>query len=112
MVFTFHVVTLAWIYFRAKNISDANYMISNLFSNLSLSQITQEIPFRFEQLIGCFVVIVCVIIVDILSYKFNDLRNVIRRRPFYMRWPIYISLILMIMIYGQWTSLNFIYFQF
>lgn len=112
LVFTFHIVTFAWIYFRASNLNDANYIARNLFSDLSFSQITKEIPFKLEQLISCFVVMACVVLVDIFSYRCPNLRHKIMKSPAYVRWSIYISLVLMIMIYGQWTSLGFIYFQF
>ncbi len=108
ILFTFGLVTVAWIFFRAASVSVAIEMIMHMFGNafqhpgavliwllrgeilLILFMLATEWGFRTE------------------LHALKDLRG-----PVYMRWVIYMVLILIILVnLNTQSSREFIYFQF
>ncbi|MGB1253663.1 MAG: MBOAT family O-acyltransferase, partial [Candidatus Promineifilaceae bacterium] len=107
---TFFIVTVAWIFFRANSISEANYIVTHLFTNfdkhqylpaqwsvfhLSLSAIFISIMFFIEWL-----------------YEKRDLAMRFMNQPIWLRWSAYLVLVLTIIIFGHDAQGQFIYFQF
>jgi len=113
VLITFNLVTFAWIFFRAENISDAFYIVSHLLD-------WSGTPFSTElRLVGMgnltFVLLILFIIsmetVTLIKEHFN-IRNVLFQRPFSVRWAMYSLLVLTILYFGNFASHEFIYFQF
>jgi alginate O-acetyltransferase complex protein AlgI len=115
--FTFCIVCIAWIFFRANSISDAFYIISNLFDfsiplNDSLRGMSLYINNPLWKFIGNFILILILIFVEILIQKnrINEI-SIIQKNPV-IRWTLYTVLILNILIFGYFKVNQFIYFQF
>lgn len=113
MIGTFLFVTLAWIYFRAKDISTANEFIVRIAKN------TFDNPFQFASKPGltdpygvlpAFWYVLPLILIDWLFRK-ND-RDLFSNIPSSLiRWILYIIIGLFIAFYFG-TKSSFIYFQF
>lgn len=112
------LVLFAWIFFRANNISDAFYIIANLFTGL-------ENIFNLEMLRNAFIkmklyqghllIIVLSLVlmetVHILSRK-RDFIDHIKNYPLLIRWSMYYLILFFIVIFGKFGTYEFIYFQF
>ena len=118
VVINFALVNFAWIFFRADSYSSAKIIIKNLFefnpwifiddSLFTLGLDDKE----FKLVIICILI---VIIVDILQSKMIVV-DWLSDQNIIFRWGIYISVILMILIFGSYgpsySAQQFIYFQF
>ncbi|MFH1449280.1 MAG: MBOAT family O-acyltransferase [bacterium] len=108
--FTFHLITLSWIFFKANSAGDALYMITKIGHDLLhpslLSLETRNIPlFIPSLLIGL-----------LLSIQFIQARQnfwiFLDKRSTFLRWSFYYLLIFGIILLGLDESINFVYFQF
>lgn len=116
---TFSLVTFAWIFFRAKSISVAFYIIEHsitglfkdlgkLFQNLPLNIYTGESKLQFIIAIGAILLMEYI-------HVFQNKSNVISwisEKPTFLRWSIYFCICLMIYYFAIFDNRQFIYFQF
>lgn len=115
---TFSLTCFAWIFFRAKNISDAFYIATHLFVGLGkafslhgLRVINGEIGIGTQGFITCVLLIIFMECVHSVQ-RLGSIRQSFSKRPIYFRWAIYYALILSIMFLGIFGKNQFIYFQF
>jgi alginate O-acetyltransferase complex protein AlgI len=99
------------IFFRAKDFSQAKYIITHLFKNLSLRMSDYNIGLDKLQLI---IAIFGICIVEIFHYLQGKGVTLItlNEQPTYIRWLIYYLLLGSVIILANPTSNQFIYFQF
>lgn len=116
---TFILVAFAWIFFRANNLDDAIYIISNLFVNyneiLNLSELRTQfrgIGLFQEDLIKCFLLILALFLYS--SYeRSGNVWEKLQEKPKWIRWSIYYILVYGILFIAPHSNVNnFIYFQF
>lgn len=94
----FFLTTIAWIPFRASNSSDTIKVIKSLFS----FEFHMHFPASlFKISIGLASIFLLILIDTLEEQKFN-MRN----------WYVSISLIIILLMIGNWYSNSFIYFQF
>ncbi|HLO16912.1 MAG TPA: MBOAT family O-acyltransferase [Anaerolineales bacterium] len=127
IVFTLFLVSVAWIFFRAKTLSDALFIISEILHTLKLdvrdimsfrrprdvlSEIVLDLP-RL-QVISLGVFILSTFVVEYLREKSDFLKN-LSNRPSLVRWSLYILVITSLMMLGAHgfsQESHFIYFKF
>lgn len=114
---TFLLVCFAWIFFRASTIHDAIYVIRNMFIGIShlsvyLQNCALQMGLTFTHLIYNCLPIILLIVYDFISLK-TDVIALISRQRFFIRWPLYILLLLLILLFSEKRiSTQFIYMQF
>jgi D-alanyl-lipoteichoic acid acyltransferase DltB (MBOAT superfamily) len=112
--FTQFIVTLslavfAWIFFRAKNLDEAAYIIKGIGQMQPAGKINL---FNFQADFALSIVLIIVLfIVDILEER-HALSEKLRQSPAYLKWAMLIGIILSIFILGKWEQIDFLYFQF
>ncbi len=111
LIFTFVLVCFGWIFFRANSISDAFYIITHLFSNLNLNIFSMDLKASKANLILSFVFIFLLMLIEYIGRKTN-IRERFLSYPRAVRWLIYIIAILIILLFGVFKEVHFIYFQF
>ena len=116
---TFMLVAFAWIFFRANSLSDAIYVITNLFSDFdSISNINAiKMQFRGIGLYTDDIIKSCVLIIMLITYSLyerdGNVWEKMSKKPRWFRWVIYYILIFGILFVAPHSSVNnFIYFQF
>lgn len=127
---TFHLVSLGWIFFRAQSISDAWYIVTHLFTNVGflISNITnlgrgqgliydlcldyRSVGMDFHELVMCFALIFLLIAAELLQRRVGSVIRFLNQRVFWIRWPVYYSITYATLFYSQYSSQDFIYFQF
>ena len=112
VIITFHLVTFAWIFFRANSISDALYIVTHLFAwnGLNYRQFSSYQFFQYELSIVALAIALMEMIH--LFQQWGSVRQLISQRPIWVRWAIYYTLIFLILIFGEFGTKEFIYFQF
>jgi len=117
------LVTIAWVFFRANNISTAFYIVRNFFTGVpgQIRQIIHNENFLRLKLLYmnqsaadfCVAVIsLCVMAIVHFSQKEKDFDQWLSLKPSYVRWPIYYGLVLTFICLGIFDKSGFIYFQF
>jgi D-alanyl-lipoteichoic acid acyltransferase DltB (MBOAT superfamily) len=110
-LFTFHLVLVSWVFFRAASAADALTV---------LSRITQSIP-RLPSLLGAYAYggefILCVVLMGfLLVMELTDEKRSLwarlQARPVYVRWAAYYALLLCLIVMGKWNLKQFVYMQF
>ena len=118
-VFTFILVSLIWIFFRANTIDDAIYILRNIFSwnqlstfEFTVKNISKSVGLvKSEFFIGLYA-IVLLLLFENLNERFNMVKRLLKQH-IVIRMGVYTMLILIIIIFGNYTGLQqFIYFQF
>lgn len=114
IVIVFCLVSFAWIFFRANSLSDAVYIISNLFKGLSIESLNSAIinlGLGKIDLIILFISILALFTVDFMSLK-KDVLQSLSNKPVVIRWAVYYILITSILAFGMYGYKEFIYIQF
>jgi D-alanyl-lipoteichoic acid acyltransferase DltB (MBOAT superfamily) len=109
MLVTFHLVCLSWIFFRAKNLSDATYIVSHLFSRIATP--AHWGPSQFTTILTCFLAL-AFILIEVIQYRwsaraFSPFRSI----PFAVKCPAYCFVVIAIFLFGVSRN-EFIYFHF
>jgi alginate O-acetyltransferase complex protein AlgI len=100
---------LAWIFFKARSVTDALYVIRGIFASIGGPLYLG--PSQLTTIIGACLILLLVA-VQFLQYRgLVPLAKAERSFPIYVRWPVYAAMIFGISIFGI-SSNEFIYFQF
>tara|TARA_B100001109_G_C18856991_1_gene472171 strand:- start:152 stop:1582 length:1431 start_codon:yes stop_codon:yes gene_type:complete len=102
---TFLLVSLAWVFFRAEHVSDALYIIRKIFTDI-WQPISIDMPMFLWPMIFAFLLWEW-----IHRTKEHGLQFAVFKKSRGLRWLIYYSIILAIVLLGNHSE-SFIYFQF
>ena len=107
---TFILVNIGWIFFRANNLEDAMYILTHLFTGLTLNFSGIMIGTNWT---GLLIIFISILIMEIfhLIQEHRSMRDFIASKPVMIRWSVYIFLIWLIILWGA-KGADFIYFQF
>ena len=107
---TFHLVLISWIFFRANSLSDAFLIIRKIFS-FDFTKLQTIIPLTASQAVTIMFFILVMEIVHLFQIR-GSIRDYISEKPVIIRWFVYYAVLIVIFVFGQFTSQEFIYFQF
>jgi D-alanyl-lipoteichoic acid acyltransferase DltB (MBOAT superfamily) len=104
VVVTFHVVCLAWIFFRAKDFRGAwTYL-------LGLVQNWRPCPTAFLVCAGCYMLMA--LLVDLACWQYDQELPALDTWPAWRRGLVYAAMMVLISFVGELNARPFIYFQF
>lgn len=106
IIFTFCVVSFAWIFFRATSFSDAIMIIGKIFSESGSLYINTSTFFY------SFLAIIIVFVFDFSDEYCSGRFNLLNNKYGLIRWGTYLGLTIMILLFGVLDGGTFIYFQF
>ena len=119
MAFTFALVTIAWIPFRAGNFSNAWYIFSHLLSGAThwLNFESASLQFRGTGVSLSYLVDAVVFSAVVFVYDLMDSRqgvwDSLKFKPRTLRWAVYYAVVIIVLFFGHYNQAqNFIYFQF
>ncbi|MBP5280902.1 MAG: MBOAT family protein [Lachnospiraceae bacterium] len=120
IVFTFLLVTIAWVAFRASSIHQALSIIKGMLTKVRPWALFDGSLYQMgldeKEFMVLFVSIAILILVDVLTYRKKDLVGTFLKQPLWFRWIVlwlWIGAIVVFGIYGEnYDSSAFIYFQF
>jgi len=107
--------TFTCIIFRANAIGDVSTIISNLFTNLSLGSAIDFFEnssfLRNRRILIASIAILFMLAVEWIHEKYN-LVDVFNKQHFVIRFSTYFLGVIVILVFGNFTTQSFIYFQF
>jgi alginate O-acetyltransferase complex protein AlgI len=118
IIFTFLLVTFAWVFFRAETLADAGYILTNMFrfggdvlSSFNIYASTSG--GNAAPILVLFSLIWLLVLVDWIDAN-HGIFNVLNRIPVIPRWAFYYALIALMVgvLISANTIQNFVYFQF
>jgi alginate O-acetyltransferase complex protein AlgI len=104
LLFTFVLVMLAWVFFRAKGLTNAKIILQKIFSFGSYGD-TINSPLNNVEMLFCWLLIAGLLLKE-RFYKVIDTNNTKR---FYL---LFVVLMIVCYFFGVFESNQFIYFQF
>lgn len=107
---TFHLVLLAWVFFRAGSLHDAGLLLSNAVqSSGGLGPLIRSVG-AYDLVVGGLVILT-VFAVDAMTGD-GDVDRWLRTRSTAFRWAAYVVIVLTLALFGVYDNRDFIYFQF
>jgi alginate O-acetyltransferase complex protein AlgI len=107
---TFALICTGWIFFRAKTMADAWYILTHLGTNWDFSRIGTE-QFLLRQMPLALAAIVVLEIAQWLHSRVS-LAHLFSRLTMPARWLAYCTAVLGVVMFGVYRKTQFIYFQF
>jgi D-alanyl-lipoteichoic acid acyltransferase DltB (MBOAT superfamily) len=115
---TFSLICFAWIFFRAKNLSDAWYIVTHLFTGIEhifsvkyLKETVGGLGFSKSEFLIAILSIIFMEFVHLVQRHYK-IRHMLSEKPAWFRWSMYYAIILGIIFWGVFGKNDFIYFQF
>ncbi|HMG14820.1 MAG TPA: MBOAT family O-acyltransferase [Saprospiraceae bacterium] len=110
ILWTFLLITISWIFFAAHTVKDAFYMLTKLTSIAGFSFEWKGVILNKDSIMACLFIFIF-ITVEYLQEKSVKI-NLLQVQPTWIRWSVYIILIWIIFLFGQFSERQFIYFVF
>lgn len=105
---TFVLVCITWIFFRAPNVSQALFVIRNIIPSMPAQELKS---IGTTPLITSAVLIVFFLLVSVARERIS-LQQLLSRQPGHIRWLVYGSAVCSLLLMAEFSSRDFIYFQF
>ena len=113
ILFTFTLVCVAWVFFRARSFTDAWAILSRCVGDLHITRMSLNELKLFGQgdLAIALLGIVLLFVIDSAQEKVH-LNAFFKARPAVVRWALYCIFGTVLISQGKFVNANFIYFQF
>jgi alginate O-acetyltransferase complex protein AlgI len=112
VVMTFHLVLLAWVFFRAANVRVGANILRRIFDGSLIREHTFLQTVMTPEVLGCLAAIGFLELIHWLE-RHKAMRHQLRSRPRAIRWAYYYAMLLILLNFGMFTNPSeFIYFQF
>jgi alginate O-acetyltransferase complex protein AlgI len=128
---TFNLVSFSWIFFRAKNLADASYIVTHVLRGIGsslrllLRGLTPQFsPENFQKFLNPYLmgqdlkgalILIAALLVALVMAIFHakpKLKDFPLNQPTLIRWGVYYLVVFAILFLGVFTSYQFIYNQF
>lgn len=106
IIFMFQITCLGWLIFRAHSVSQITNFLQSIFFNMG---VTTPVIFYYCQQLLFFAL--PLLLIQLFQIKYKS-RNSLENFPAYSRYAIYLGLYYFIIVFGEYGSREFIYFQF
>lgn len=106
---TFHIVGMAWIFFRAGSLQTASDMFFGLFDNMGWTQLPQILAWHGEALLMMILMFLFLLVVRERQKK--TLARTFERLPLVAKFLLVAAAIFLIVFYGNSPAAGFIYFK-
>ncbi|MFI5349313.1 MAG: MBOAT family O-acyltransferase [Elusimicrobiota bacterium] len=107
---TFHLVTFAWIAFRAKTIAETWIVVGKIF-DFGAWRTPADLGLGRQEIGLALLSIAFMEMVHLLE-RHRNIRHMLKEKPAPVRGLVYAGMILSILFFGRFNSRSFIYFQF
>lgn len=108
---TFHLIAIAWVFFRADTISTAVSMLRRVAGAIpSLPTAVSNYSFSGEIVMAAILILV-LLVVEAID-EAHPIRVRLARQPTVVRWGAMYALIFSLIILGTWNMNEFVYMQF
>ncbi|MDW7712004.1 MAG: MBOAT family O-acyltransferase [Deferrisomatales bacterium] len=110
-VLTFHLIAIAWVFFRASSVGDALLVLKRIGTSLGqIAGLVTRYPYSVDHYLA-FGLIALLLVIEVLDER----RSIFQRlsaAPVALRWGVYYLVLFSLLILGRWQAKEFIYMQF
>ena len=111
VLLTFHLIAIAWVFFRAASVGDALVVLQKIAGGLwQMPGLLARYPFGVDHYLGIGLIALLVGI-EVLDER-RSVWERLAAAPVWVRWTIYYAGIFALLILGRWQAREFIYMQF
>lgn len=114
MLFTFALVTAAWVFFRAQSLNDAYYVFTHFYQRGNFRMADLDVFHvglaRSDLLIAAATIAIVFVVDWLLMNESSAARKMWSVKP--LRWSLYYACVYSIILFGVFGRLEFIYFRF
>jgi len=107
----FILINIGWIFFRANNLSDAVYVLTHLFKDWNLNFFGPSLGLGKRALVVAFSSLFFLETIHLIQEKIG-IRKFLSKIPSFIRWIIYLIMVMAILLFGVFNKTAFLYFQF
>jgi hypothetical protein len=119
VLFTFSVVSLLWVFFRAHSVTDAFYILSRIFNPGDWATFIMErgrwqvllLGQSMEEFLNALLAVGFMLLVHAVQ-RHDGMRHMFSQKNIVLRWVMYILMVLLIMNLGMVVEIPFIYAEF
>lgn len=108
---TFHLTLFAWVFFRANSFTDAIVLIHGAITGFRFSREALFGPMQPQEFLIAVLAIMAMEAVHVIQER-GPIELRFARLPMPVRWCAYYTVLFAILLFGVFTSHQFIYFQF
>jgi D-alanyl-lipoteichoic acid acyltransferase DltB (MBOAT superfamily) len=110
ILITFHLVLIAWVFFRASSTPEAFRILGWMVRGRPIAEYAELGVSIFDLGLG----VAAVVALEIFQWatRHGEFPAWVRPQPIWIRWPVYYTLLLLVALFGTFSSQQFIYFQF
>ena len=117
IIFTFILISLAWIFFRANTISDAYHIISHLhvgWGNIFNMEALGSMVILTKSKTDLVIVVASLAFLAIVHWieRHESMRRLLAEKPVWLRFALYYAIVAGILLLSPQDATNSIYFQF
>ena len=111
IIFTFVLVSFAWVFFRSNSLSDSIYIVKNMFVlNIPITNETLKLGLGKIDFLLSFILLGNLLLLDSIS---KEIMTLVVKQKKMLRWAFYYFYIMAIFILGKFSAAGeFLYFQF
>lgn len=111
VLLTFHLIAIAWVFFRAKSIDEATLILTKIGRSLGdLPSLLMHYPFSGDQMLGA-ALIALLIAIELVDER-RSIFTRLAAAPAALRWGVCYLALAALLLLGRWQSREFIYMQF
>lgn len=111
VLFTFHLIAISWVFFRAKSLADAWLVLRKIGTQLAeMPALLPKFPFTPDHYLG-FALIVLLLAVELVDERKSIFQR-LAAAPLALRWGACYAGIFALLVLGRWQAREFIYMQF
>lgn len=107
---TFLLVNFAWIFFRAYNVQEAFLIIKEILNFNNYNGLINLFHFKIDFFFSLLFLSILLVIEFFIEKGTLELWLIDLAKP--AKWALMVIMLLVIMVFGKWNEVNFLYFQF
>ena len=117
VIIIFMIMSITWVFFRAQNLDDAIYVLTNMFKGINhpISYFVSGL-YSFSVTPQYLLIMISIYLIPLFAYDLINVKYdcfaIINRQSKVIRYLIYFAILLMILFLHYVGEVSFIYFQF
>lgn len=112
IIITYLFASFSQIFFFSENLKASMYFIGHMFDFGDLRLIGNNLGLEHRNVLIALIGVVIILIIEYIEESGYRFVERIERFPLVFRWSIYYGIMILVILYGQFATTNFIYFQF
>ena len=120
MGFTYLLVHIAWVFFRADTVSRACGIFRQIFTDFRLHVLFDQSLYMILPRVEWYVLFAAIAVLVVMSLVKRDgtrhVRAWLEAQQIWLRWAVYMGIIIVLLVFGvygpEFVASDFIYFQF